>query len=364
MKPATKVICVVLLAGAVASQAGCGRRGEAGKDSKDAATVPVEVAVVTVGDIASRFTGNATLEAENETQVVAKVGGVVKAILTEEGAFVTEGQVLARLDEERLAVQLDQAVANLRKLQSDYQRAEELFSRNLISEQDFQRARYEYDQQQAAYDLCKLDLDYTSITSPISGVVSERLIKVGNMVVPNQAVFRVTDLDPLQAVLYVPERQAGKLQPGHQALITVDALPGERFEGRVERVSPVVDPATGTVKVTVEVRDTTRRLKPGMLARVGVTHDVHAEATLAPRDAVMEEDKRSSVFVVQSGMAVRKSIETGFVNTTHIEILSGLALGDTVVTTGKGGLKDSSRVEAVSGASGASSEASSEAEAD
>jgi membrane fusion protein (multidrug efflux system) len=151
-------------------------------------------------------------------------------------------------------------------------------------------------------------------------------------------------------VLYVPERQAGKLRAGHLALVTVDALPGERFDGVVERTSPVVDPSTGTVKVTVQVRDTTRRLKPGMLARVGITHDVHAGTTLAPRDAVIEEDNESSVFVVRAGTAVRQPIETGYVNTTHIEVLAGLARGDTVVTTGKGGLKDSTKVEVVSDA--------------
>jgi membrane fusion protein (multidrug efflux system) len=350
MKSIPRMICAVLVAGAVAIHAGCGGRGQAEDDPKDTAAIPVEVGVVTTGDIASYFTGNATLEAENETQVVAKVGGVVEKILTEEGNRVGVGQALAKLDEEKLAVQMDQATANMRKMENDYQRAKELFARTLISEQEFQRTQYEFDQQKAAFDLCRLDLEYTSITSPISGVVSERMIKVGNMVVPNQAVFRVTDLDPLLAVLYVPECQAGKLQAGHLAVITVDALPGERFDGRVERVSPVVDPSTGTVKVTVEVRDETRRLKPGMLARVGITHDVHAGTALAPRDAVIEEDNRSSVFVLRSGVAVRQPIETGYVNTTHIEILAGLAQGDTVVTTGKGGLKDSTKVDVVSGA--------------
>jgi membrane fusion protein (multidrug efflux system) len=343
---AVSIICLVCLA----AQTGCGRRSANAEGPKESTAIPVEVGVVSTGDIASHFTGNATLEAENETGVVAKVGGVVKEIFVEEGDYVTTGQALAKLDDEKLAVQMEQATAMLRKLESDYKRAEELFAKNLVSEQDFQRARYEFDQQKAAYDMCKLDLDYTSITSPIGGVVAERMVKVGNMVVPNQTAFRVTDLDPLLAVLHVPERQAGKLRVGQSALIEVDALLGAKFSGRVERMSPVVDPSTGTVKVTVEIRDPSRTLKPGMLARVGITHDVHPGTTLAPRDAVIDEDNRSSVFIVRGGTALRQPIETGFVNTTHIEILTGLAAGDTVVTTGKGGLKDSSRVEVVPGA--------------
>jgi membrane fusion protein (multidrug efflux system) len=351
VKRATFEVGVACLAVCVLLVAGCGRGSHPeAKADEESAAVPVEAGTVTTGDIASYFTGNTTLEAVDETQVVAKVGGVVEAILAEEGDYVTAGQTLANLDDEKLAVQMDQATANLQRLESDFQRADELFGKNLISEQEFQRAKFEYDGQKAAHGLCKLDLEYTAIKSPLSGVVSERLIKVGNMIVPNQATFRVTDLDPLLAVLHVPERHAGKLQTGQPASLTVDGIPGVEFPGWVERINPVVDPSTGTVKVTVEVHDATRRLKPGMLARVSVTHDVHPMTTLAPRDAVIDEDNQSSVFVVRAGKAYRQAIETGFVNTTHIEVLSGLARGDTVVTTGKGGLRDSAKVEIVPGA--------------
>jgi membrane fusion protein (multidrug efflux system) len=346
-------ILIVLLAGVAALQPGCGRssRSETGGND-DEVTVPVEVAMVTSGDIASYWTGTATLEAEKETEVVAKVGGVVKRILVEEGDYVAAGQVLAKLDDEKITVQVDQAKANLEKLRSDYERAQELFDESLVSAQEFQRTKYEYESQKAAYDLCALDLDYTAIRSPINGVVAERLVKVGNMVLPNSAVFRVTDPDPLIAVLHVPERQVGRLMNGQIATITVDALGEAEFAGRVDRISPVVDPATGTIKVTVEVRDASRSLKPGMFARINIVHDVHAGTVLAPRDAIIEEDDESAVFVVSDSTAFRRIVKTGYVNSINIEVLEGLALGDTVVTTGKGSLKDSSRVEMVNTGSG------------
>jgi membrane fusion protein (multidrug efflux system) len=242
---------------------------------------------------------------------------------------------------------MEQAQANLDKLKSDYDRAQELFDENLVSAQEFQRAKYEYESQKAAYDLCALDLEYTAIRSPISGVVAERLIKVGNMVLANSPAFRVTDPDPLLAVLHVPERQVGKLMDGQRATITVDALGEAEFAGRVDRISPVVDPSTGTIKVTVEVHDASRSLKPGMFARINIVHNVHAGALLAPRDAIMDEDDESTVFVVSDSTAFRRVVKTGYVNSVHIEVLEGLALGDTLVTTGKGSLKDSSRVEMV-----------------
>lgn len=344
----------LMLAGVLLIQFGCGRGSHSQSNGDgETALVPVETAHVSRGDISAFFTGTATLEAEEETRVVAKVGGVVEEILVEEGDYVVAGQVLAKLDDEKLAVQVERTRANLQNLEGEYHRSEELFRGNMISAQEFQKAKYDFERQKAEHDLAKLDLEYTSIRSPISGVVAERLIKVGNMVLPNQATFSVTGMDPLLAVLHVPERQLGKLRVGHKATLEVDALAGAEFQGRIDRISPVVDPETGTVKVTVEVRDRTRKLKPGMFARVNVVHDVHTAALLVPKDAIIAEDRESCVFVVRDSTAYRQTVQTGYVNSSHIEILSGVDEGDTVVTIGKGGLKDSTKVELVSGEPGA-----------
>ena len=189
---------------------------------------------------------------------------------------------------------------------------------------------------------------YTDIRTPIGGVVAERLVKVGNMILPNQPVYRVTGLDPLIAVLHVPEKQISRLRVGQESRLQIDALPGADFTGRIKRLSPVVDPGTGTVKVTVEMRDPSRRLRPGMFARVKIIYDVHENTVLAPKDAIMAEDRESAVFVVQDSIAVRRFVTIGYENTTHVEILEGLLPGDTLVTTGKSSLKDSSTVDIVS----------------
>jgi membrane fusion protein (multidrug efflux system) len=339
---------LVVLAGFLLLNTGCGREGHSEtEDPDEVASVPVEIAHVTAGDIASFFTGTATLEAEEETEVVAKVSGVVEGILAEEGDYVSAGQVLARLDDEKLAIEVERSAANLRNFEQEYDRCQKLYDENLISAQEFHKVKHDHEHQKAVYDLSKLDLEYTSIRTPISGVVAERMVKVGNMVLANAAAFRVTGMDPLLAVLHVPERQIGKLRVGHNATLSVDAVEGEEFKGCIERISPVVDPATGTVKVTVEVYDATRQLKPGMFARIDIVHDVHAKTMLVPKDAVIVEDKESSVFVVSDSLAVRHIVETGYVNSSHIEILTGVTVGDTVVTTGKGSLKDSTKVEPV-----------------
>lgn len=349
MKRVYQLLMTLLILSLAAIQWNCGSNSHSKtKDKKEnEVVIPVEVAEVTMGEISAYFSGTATIEAEEETDVVAKVGEVVKEIYVEEGDYVKAGQVLAKLNDEKLSVQVDQAKATLKKLENIYQRNEELFNKSLISAEEFQRTKYEFEHQKAAYDLAQLDLNYSSIRSPISGVVAQRKIKVGNMVLPNQATFRVTSLDPLLAVLHVPERQMGKLRVGQPAKMRIDAIKDVEFVGKIKRVSPVVDPATGTVKVTVEMHDPSRQLKPGMFARLNIIYDVRKNTMLVPKDAIMAEDKESAVYVVKDSLALRQVVETGYVNTTHIEVLSGLAPQDTVVTTGKGSLKDSSKVELV-----------------
>jgi len=348
MRRFTKIFSLLTLLSVAFLNVGCGKDSNSmTKDKKDVAAIPVEVSQVGTGNIAAYFSGTATLEAEGDASVVAKVGGVVQQILVEEGSYVKAGQILAKLDAEKLAVQLAQAEANMRKLENDFRRNEELFNKKLVSAEVYQRAKFEYDSQKAAFEMTKLDHDYASIRAPISGVVALRMIKVGNMVLPNTPTFRITDFDPLLAVLHVPEREMSKLRVGQPASLTVDAIANADFTGRIARVSPVVDPTTGTIKVTVEVRDPSRQLKAGMFGRVNVVHDVHTNTLLVPKGAVMAEDAESAVFVVQDSVAYRKLVKTGYVNGANIEILSGLQAGDKIVTTGQGSLKDSTKVEVV-----------------
>ena len=345
----TEILIAVLSLLLLGAYFGCGNNSHSNPNNNksDEVIVPVEIAQIIEGDISAYFTGTATIEAEEETEVVAKVGGVVERLLVEEGDFVKAGQVLAKLDDEKITVQLEQAKANLNKLENNYERNKDLHEKKLVSTEVFQQARYEYEHQKAVFDLAKLDLDYTAIRTPISGIVSKRLVKVGNMILPNQATFEVTGMNPLIAVLHVPERQLPRLRVGQRTLLHVDALGADDFPGRIDRISPIVDPETGTVKVTVEVHDETRRLRPGMFARLRIIYDIHSGVVMAPKDAIMSEDKESAGYVVRDSVAYRQLIEVGYINSTHVEVLGGLAAGDTVVTTGKGSLKDSTKVEIV-----------------
>src|SRR5690606_24189316 len=129
-------------------------------------------------------------------------------------------------------------------------RSKELFARKLIAEDAHERIRYDLDTARAAWELARLELSYANVVAPIGGVIAERMVKQGNLVQTNQALFRIVDSDRLEAVLNVPERELSTMKDGLPVSMRVDALPGRSFEGVVDRVSPVVDAGSGTFRVT------------------------------------------------------------------------------------------------------------------
>jgi membrane fusion protein (multidrug efflux system) len=243
-----------------------------------------------------------------------------------------------------LRLEKKQADANLQKLQRDYQRNVDLSKRGLISAGDFEKIKYEMDALEASYNLASLEYSYTEIRAPINGVVSERFIKVGNTIEVNTPTFQVTSLEPLVSYLHVPEREYRRIDAGQTATISVDAVPGTDFIATVARISPVVDPDTGTFKITVEVTDPSRRLKPGMFGRISIVHDMHANALQVPRSAIVDDSGSASVFVIKDDIAHRRPVVTGYAQSGYVEITDGLEDGEHIVTIGQAGLKQGAKV--------------------
>ena len=338
-KVATVLTCA-LLAG------GCAQEGAETEsaEEEEMVAIPVEVERPTRGDIFAVYSGTAPIEAFAEADVIAKVAGEVREILVEEGDDVSQGQVLARLDGDRLRLELNQSAANLQKLRRDYERNVDLKDKGLISSGDFDKIRYEMEALEASHNLAKLELDYTQIRAPIDGVISNRFVRRGNTIAVGEAVFRVTSFDPLVAYLHVPEREYRNISEDQIVGIDIDALQGQRVVASVTRVSPIVDPETGTFKITIEISDDQRRIKPGMFGRISIVYDQHENVLQIPRSAILEDSGETSVFVVVDGKASRRSVTTGYSNSGQIEISSGLTDDDQVVTVGHVGLKDDADV--------------------
>jgi len=351
----TPFVRTVSVLAALALLTGC--PDKKAEEKKEEAAVPVEVAKVSAGPIDAAYRGTATLEAQDEATVLAKTSGVIEQILVEEGQRVGAGQVLARLETDRLKLEAARAKAEADKAQENFDRNTRIYEKHLISKDLYDQSRFALDAARAVYDLTALTLRESELRAPIGGMVSARYIKLGNAIQPNSPAFKITQMDVLHAHIYVPERDIHKLAPKQTATLVVDAWPDKTFRGSILRVNPVVDAATGTVKVTVAMGGGQGELKPGMFGRVEILYDRRESAVLVPKDAVLTEDAAQTVFVVASGKARRRPIKVGYSDSVNYEVLEGLKPGDEVVTTGQANLKDDAKVHVVNASPGAAAPA-------
>ena len=317
-----------------------------GEEKKESEAVPVEVAQATRRAVAASYSGTTTLEALGESQVVAKTSGVALAVLVEEGQVVRAGQALVRLDPDRPRLQVAQAAAQMHKLENNYRRAQQLVEQRMISANDVDQIKYDLENARAVYRAASLELSYTTITAPISGVVASRSIKSGNFVQINSPIIRIVDASRLEATLNVPEREIAKLKPGQAVGLAVDALPGKQFTGTVARVAPVVDNGTGTFRVVASFPGD-GELQPGMFSRLNINYDQRADALVVPRTALLEDGGEPAVYVVRDGKAQRTVLKLGYNDAGWVEVRDGLKPGDQVVIAGKAALREGSAVQVI-----------------
>ena len=346
------LLAVALAMGVTACKVKTGDgKDEGGKDGKEQAdkapeAVPVEVAKAARRSIAASYMGTAPLEARGEAQVVAKTSGIALAVLADVGQQVRAGQVLVRIDRDRATLQVAQSEAQVRKLEANYRRATQLAGQQMVSANDVDQLRYDLENARAAYRLARLELSYGAVTAPISGVVAARNIKPGNLVQINTPIFTIVDNSRLEATLNAPEREIEVLKAGQAVQLAVDALPGKTFEGRIDRVSPVVDSGSGTFRVVCAF-DGGGELQPGMFGRIRINYDQRADALAIPRIALLDDGNAPAVFTVRDGKAVRTELKLGYIDGEWVEVRDGLREGDPVVVAGKAALREGSAVQVI-----------------
>lgn len=343
--------CCLLLVAVGCKRGGEGDASAQGPDgaAKAPEAVPVEVAKVVRRPIAASYTGTAPLEARAESQVVAKTSGVALSVMAEEGEQVRAGQVLVRLDSDRARLQAAQSGAQMRKLEANYRRSMQLSEQKLISANDIDQLKYDLENVRAANRLANLELSYANVVAPISGVIASRSIKTGNFVQINTPIFRIVDVSRLEATLNVPERELATLKAGQPVKLAVDALPGRSFAGTIDRVAPVVDSGSGTFRVICAF-DGGGSLQPGMFGRIRIDYDQRAEAIVIPRTALLDDEAEPAVFAVRDRKAVRVPVKLGYRDGEWAEVLSGLKVGEAVVTAGKSALREGSAVQVLGAA--------------
>jgi membrane fusion protein (multidrug efflux system) len=313
-------------------------------DQAALAPLPVEISMPVKADIFATYHTTTTISTDAEAPVAARVSGEVVEILVEEGDHVNEGQILARLDGDRLRLRMLQAQANLEKVSKEYDRFVRLHEKGLVSASVSEGLKFDMDALRALYESQRLEYEYTKIRAPISGVVSARDIKIGQHVNVSDGTFKITDTTILVAYLRIPQTELEKFSAGQHVNVSVDAMPDVSFDATIARISPTIDVRNGTFRATAYIDNQDGLLAPGMFGRFDIAYEQHVDALVIPAAALVKEDSETVVYVVEDGAAVRRAIETGIRSGDNIEVLSGLEVHEKIVVTGQGGLRDGSRV--------------------
>jgi RND family efflux transporter MFP subunit len=294
------------------------------------------------------ITVTGSVQADRDVVVASEESGVIREVFLDRGARLEAGQPIARIDDELLRAQHDQAESEAKLARETWERQRRLWEEDSIgSELAYLRSKYGAETADASARVLAARLERTVVRAPISGVLDDRYVEVGSTVAPGVRVARVIDVDPLSVVAGVAERYAGEIGPRSTAVVSFDS--GLELAGRIKYVSTALDDQSRTFAVEVVISNREGVLKPGMVARVRLSRGEQQEAILVPREAVLRAESGYIVFVVASSdgqtRARARPVVLGPGDGSRVVIKEGLAPGERVIVVGQQQVTAGDRIE-------------------
>ena len=318
------------------------------KNKDEEVIINVESTQIYSGDAISVFKTTTILEADLESAVTSKASGIVLEIKNEVGDKVMVGDILAVLESDIQRLRFQSAKANYQKVLNNYERAKSLLKKGLANKESVDNLKFETQSLKTSLEQARLDLDFTKITAPISGVITKRNIKKGNLIQLNTAVYEIVDFDSLQAVINIPEDKWNLFKKGLLVNFKFTSLK-EITAGEIIRIDPIIDSNTGTFKVVIALKNASDyHLRPGLFGKTEIIIDKHENTILVSKNAVVREDSRAYVYEVNADNSVSKrSLTLGYEMDDALEVVAGIEVGTRVVTTGKNNISEDSKVEVI-----------------
>jgi|SRR5690554_301536 len=325
---------------AVALLASCGGKDQSANESEATQRSNVRVEAVQLVSVNQISTFTATIEADQVNNIAPAMGGRIRKIYVDVGAYVRRGQTLVAMDAANFSQQQTQ-VATFRR---DYERYNELFAVGGISKQQLDQAKTQLDIAESALNNLG---ENTTLTSPVSGVVTARNYDAGD-VASQLPILTIENINPVKVMVNVSESYYSNVVKGMPVEVQADALGSETFQGKVTLIYPTIDPMSHTFTVEVSVPNSDQRLRPGMFARVKMNFGTN-DRPLVSDKAVLKQTGSNDryVFIEKEGKAIYTLVELGARLEDKYEIVSGLSAGDRVITEGNNGLIDGAAVEVV-----------------
>jgi membrane fusion protein (multidrug efflux system) len=366
------LLSVTLVAFSLACGMGRGEEdddGDWGGQAIERATV-VETQAVSTGSVGDTLSSSAVVESEIMADLFPVTSGIVTEIRVEEGDAVVDGQILAIVDNATVAAGSARARADVERLQGEVARLESLASQGAVSSREVEEARYNLGTARTSAWEAGASVGQTRIKSPINGIIAMRDIRVGELASSGARAFQVVDLDRLRVVASLPERDLPRISVGQSVTLVSAYDPNVKTTGIVGRVAPVVDPTSGTFRVTVDLSQNQSVLRPGQFVSVEIEVDRHDDVVVIPREAVVyedgspvayrmidkpiepdtgdeEDDEDADSDTQDTGpkfVAERVAITVGLMDNIWAEITEGIELDDEVVVVGQSNLRDNAPI--------------------
>lgn len=332
------------------------------------------------GELVKTITANGIIRANREIDIIPNADGFIEKVNVYDGKHVSKGELLVKLDDREASIELQEREANLTKANADFAvelknellseqnedkkvkliEKEKQFLKSQLDKGEITKEQYDIRTELLGFmkiytgnekieviksrtglnaarvsrERARLQLSYTKITAPFSGVVGNFDLVVGQRINRGTELFKLFDIEKLRIEVGVLENEISSIKSGNLALVKLNALPGREYSGRVVSVSPYIDPETKTCRVIIELQNKDLEIKPGMFASVSIESAVLNDRVLIPKEALLIRDQRSLVFTVEGDLAKWKYVETGEYNDRYHEIKSGVNPGEEIIIKG------------------------------
>lgn len=299
---------------------------------------PVKVKVMKVQP--ETFNGeqefSGTVEESSGSTLSFPVAGTVQQIRVVAGQRVTKGELIAVLDEAALRSTHEAASALLTQAEDAYQRMKQLYDAGSLPEIQWVEAQSKLRQAQSAEAISKKNLADGRLYAPFSGVISEKSVEVGHNVMPGQPVVRLVTINQVKVCVSIPENEISHIHTGQPVHVSVSALDGKTFSGKIVEKGITAHPLSRSYDVKALIDNPSGELMPGMICSLNIVNGENRTAIILPTSVIQTDDcNRTFLWVNNKGKAQKKTVQTGMLTRNGVVILSGISTGDEVIVEGQ-----------------------------
>lgn len=299
----------------------------------------VRAMVVATSPFRDKIFVTGSVIAQDEVFLQAEAAGRIISLSLTEGGFVKKGTLLAKINDADLQAQRRRTVLNLELAQIREARQRQLLDNRAISQQDYDIVMNEVNTIKAEIDLIDANIAKTEIRAPFDGLVGLRSVSEGGFVTVGTRLATLQNVDRIRIEFSVPERYAASVRKGETISYTRQGS-DQTYSATISAIEPRIDPNTRTLAIRATALNPQRLILPGAFAQITYSLKEVDNALMVPSEAFVPESGQIFVFVLKSGLAQRVAVETGIRTDSQVQVLNGIAPGDTVLTTGILQLRD------------------------